>query len=184
MHSLLACDVFHNPDSNWKKKNYGWTVRRLCVTGTNLGKRKHNELERVLSLCLTLDWRWSDVLLTSTLTREKTLTFLYMQKMCDEVDAHKKWMTLIRHFRQIINEFWRTPSESQRTDQNSSFFCALEVRDGMCDWAFTTFHILHKQLREKKFCDDMINLTSKLWVIALIVWCARLVYNRQYSLPF
>ena len=22
---------------------YGWTVRRLCVTGTNLGQRKHSE---------------------------------------------------------------------------------------------------------------------------------------------
>ena len=32
------------------------------------------------------------------------------------------WITFIRRSRQIINEFWSTPSESQRTDQNSSFF--------------------------------------------------------------
>ena len=28
-------------------------------------------------------------------------------------------------------------SESQRTDQNSSFVCALDVRDGMFDWAYS-----------------------------------------------
>ena len=33
------------------------------------------------------------------------------------------------------NEFWRTPSESQRIDQNSSLFGALYVRDGMWEWA-------------------------------------------------
>ena len=51
---------------------YGWTVRRLCVTGASLGQRKHNEFrECVLYLCLTLDWRWSVGLLTSTFTRGK-----------------------------------------------------------------------------------------------------------------
>ena len=44
MHSLTACDVFPNPDSNYYFYfYYGWTVRRLCVTGTILGQRKHNE---------------------------------------------------------------------------------------------------------------------------------------------
>ena len=44
VHSLPACDVFHNPDSNcFFIFFYGWTVRRLCVTGTNLGQRNHNE---------------------------------------------------------------------------------------------------------------------------------------------
>ena len=47
-------------------------------------------LERELYLCLTYDWRWSDVLLPSTFTREKALIFLNMQKMCAEVDAHNK----------------------------------------------------------------------------------------------
>ena len=79
-------------------------------------------LERVLYVCPALDWRWSDVLLASTFTRGKTLTFSSMQEMCADVDAHKKWMTFIRRSRQIINEFWRTPSESQRTNRNSSFF--------------------------------------------------------------
>ena len=86
----------------------------------------------------TLDCRWSDILLASTITREKTLLVLNMQKMCAEVDAHKKWITFIRRSRQIFNKFWRMPSKSQRTAQNSSFFCALDVRDGMCDWALRT----------------------------------------------
>ena len=47
-------------------------MRRLCVT---IGQTSVNEnttsLERVLYLCLTLDWRWSDVLLASTFTRGK-----------------------------------------------------------------------------------------------------------------
>ena len=47
-------------------------------------------LERVLYLCLTLDLRWSDVLLVSTFTREKRPTFFNMQKMCAKVDAHNK----------------------------------------------------------------------------------------------
>ena len=43
-HSLPACDVFHNPDSNcFLYFFYGWTVRRLCVTGANVGQRDHNE---------------------------------------------------------------------------------------------------------------------------------------------
>ena len=63
----------------------------------------------------------TDILLTSTFTRGKTLTFLNMQKLCAEVDAHNKCITFIRRSCQIINIFRRTPSESQRTDQNSSF---------------------------------------------------------------
>ena len=39
-----SCDVFYNPDSNcFLNFGYGWTVRRLWVTVTNLGQRKHNE---------------------------------------------------------------------------------------------------------------------------------------------
>ena len=44
VHSLPACDVFHNPDSNCLFNFfYGWAVRRLCVTGINLSQRKDNE---------------------------------------------------------------------------------------------------------------------------------------------
>ena len=50
---------------------------------------------KIILLTLWLDWRWSHVLLASTFTRGKTLTFLIIQKMCAEVDAHKKWMTFI-----------------------------------------------------------------------------------------
>ena len=145
-HSLRACDVFHNPDSKCLFLFFhAWTVRRLCRTGINLGQRKPHKnttnLERVLYLCLPLDWRWSDVLLASTFTRGKTLTFLNMQKICADVDAHNKLIMFTWRSRRIINELWRTPSESQRTDQNSSFFCALDVRDGMCDWAFNMFRV-------------------------------------------
>ena len=128
IHSLPACDVFRNPDSNfffflwvdcasfmcdWDQGYYNVLVSLLGQTSVN---ENTTNLERVLYLCLTLDWRWSDVLLSSTATRRKSLTFLSMQKMCALVDAHKKWLTFIRRSRQIINEFCRTPSESQRTD--------------------------------------------------------------------
>ena len=89
---------------------------------TNLGQRKHNEFRAwallVPSVRLALVWRSSGVHIH---TCGKTLTFLNIQKMCAEVDAHNKWIAFVRCSRHIINEFWRTPSESQRTDQNSSF---------------------------------------------------------------
>ena len=48
-----------------KKKNYGWTVRRLCVTGTNLGQRKHNEIRAcallVPNVRQALVWRFPGV---------------------------------------------------------------------------------------------------------------------------
>ena len=65
-------------------------MRRLCVTETYIGQRKHNEIRAVLYLCLALDWRWSNVILASTFTREKTLTFLNIQKVCVEVGTHDK----------------------------------------------------------------------------------------------
>ena len=69
---------------------------------------------------------WKAAVITTTLGPPP---FLNTQKMCAEVDAHNKWITFIRRSRQIINVFWRTPSESkrtpsesQRTAQNSPFF--------------------------------------------------------------
>ena len=47
---------------------YAWTVRRLCVTGTNLGQRKQNEIN-ACAIYAMLDWRWFGVLLASTFTR-------------------------------------------------------------------------------------------------------------------
>ena len=80
VHLLPDCDVFHYPDSI-----FFFFVGGLCVVYVWLGQTSVNEnttnLERVLYVCLTLDRRWSDVLLASTLTRGKTLTFLNMQKM-------------------------------------------------------------------------------------------------------
>ena len=79
-------------------------MRGLCVVYVSLGQTWVNEnttnLDRVLYLCLTLDWRWSDVLLASTFTRGKTLTFLNTQRLI------------------------------KTTDHNCLFFCALNVRDG------------------------------------------------------
>ena len=51
VHSLPVCGAFHNPDSScYFLFFYTWTVRRLCVTGTNLGQRKHNELRACVLL--------------------------------------------------------------------------------------------------------------------------------------
>ena len=66
VHSLSACDIFHNPDSNcYFYFFYAWTVRRLCVTWTNLGQRKHNEFRAcallVPNVRQTLVWRSSGV---------------------------------------------------------------------------------------------------------------------------
>ena len=65
-----------------------FVMRRLCVVyvwlrQTSVNKNTTN-LERVLYLCLVLDWRWSDVAYFWRLNShvEETLTFLSMQKMC------------------------------------------------------------------------------------------------------
>ena len=48
-----------------------------------------------------------------------------MQRLCAEVDARNKLIMFIPRKLKFFIEFWRTPSESQRTHQNSSFFsCA------------------------------------------------------------
>ena len=90
------------------------------MTGTNLGQRKHNEFRAwallVPSVRLALVWRSSGVHIH---TWKNAHIFEHAE---NEVDAHNKWITFIRRSRQIINEFWRTPSESQRTDQNFRFF--------------------------------------------------------------
>ena len=123
----------------------GLCVRRLWVTGTNLGQLKHNELRTCALLApnvrLALVWCSSGVYIHTW----KTLTFLSTQKMCAEFDAHKKWMIFLRRSRQIINEFRRTPSESLRaTTHWPKFFIFLCAgwRDGMCDWAFTCLLML------------------------------------------
>ena len=58
MHSLPACDVFHNPDSNCF---FYFFMGGLCVVYVWLGQTSVNEntrnLERVHYLCLTLHWR-------------------------------------------------------------------------------------------------------------------------------
>ena len=46
-----------------------------------------------------------------------------MQKVCAEVDVHNKWITHCSKF---------------------FFFCALDVRNGMCDWAFNITSLTHR----------------------------------------
>ena len=54
----------------------GLHVRRLCVTGTNLGQRKPNEFRAcALRVPITLDWRWSDDLLASTFIKSSGISF-------------------------------------------------------------------------------------------------------------
>ena len=95
-------------------------MRGLYVVYVWLGQTSVNEnttdLEHVLYLCLALDWGCSEVLLPFTFTGRKMLT--------STVDAHKKWITFIRHFRQLISEFWHTPSESQSLNKILHFLCA------------------------------------------------------------
>ena len=133
VHSLPTCYVFHNLD--W---NCYFFMRGLCVVYVWLGQTSVNENTTSLvcsNLCLTLDWRWSNVFLASTFTRRKTFTFLNMQKVYAEVDAHNKWITFIRRSRKIIND--ACPANHNKTHCPKFFiFCALDVRDGMCDWAF------------------------------------------------
>ena len=94
VHSLPVCDVFHNPYSNCYLLFF---MHGLCVVYMWLEQTSVNgnttNLEPVLYLCPALDWRWSDILLLSTFTRGKTLTFMNMQKIFAEVDAHNKWIS-------------------------------------------------------------------------------------------
>ena len=130
VHSLPACNVFHNPDSYCFLTIF---MGGLCVVYVWLRQTSVNEnttnLERVLYLCLTLDWRWSDVLMASTFTREKTLTFFSMQKMCALADAHKKMndghQAFLSNHQRIL-----THAQQITTHWPKFFiFCALDVRD-------------------------------------------------------
>ena len=129
VHSLPACDVFHDPDSKcYFLFCHAWTVCRLCLTGTNLGQRKPHEnttnLERVLYLGLTLDWRWSDVLPPSTFTRGKTLTFFNIQIMCADVDAHNIWITVTRRSRESSTNSNARPANHNALTKILHFLCA------------------------------------------------------------
>ena len=131
-------------------------MRGLCVVYVRLGRTSVNKnttsLERVLYLCLALDWRCSDVFLPFTFTRRKTLTFFNMQKFCAEVDAQYKWITFIQLYK-IINEFWRTPFKRITTHYPKFFIvCALGVRDGMCDCMLRIISMCSKHETSNQCC--------------------------------
>ena len=64
------------------------------------------------------------------LVRRFSVVYIYTRKnSCNAVDAHNKWITFIRRSRQIINEFWRTLSESQSHWPKLFIFRVLDVRD-------------------------------------------------------
>ena len=138
VHSLPACDVFHNPDSIFF---FFFFMGGLCVVYVWLGQTSVNanttNLERVLYLCLTLDWRWSDVLLASTFTRGKTLTFFEHTE-----NVRRGWRTQKMNdvHQAFLSNHQRIPTHAQRiTTHWPKFFnfCALYARDGMCDWALS-----------------------------------------------
>ena len=95
---------------------YLWSVRRLSVYvwlgQTSVNENTTNYIRAcalfVPNVRLALVWRSFGVYIH---------TFLYKQKMCTEVDAHKKWMTFIR--RSSTNSDARPANQ---TDQNSWFF--------------------------------------------------------------
>ena len=173
-------------------------MRWLCVVYVWLGQTSVNgnttNLEHVLYLCLTLDWRWSDVLLPSTFTRGKTLTThcLVCRKCAQRLTHTKKWMTFIRRSRQIINEFWRTPSKSQRTDQNSSFFvpwtCVMVCVTGPFDMFIDVifWHYSYRAAKAPNLFDNLLLYVKPIrfsrWVFlfspCLSAW-SKIQKNRQ-----
>ena len=78
VHSLPACHVFHNLD--YYLFFYGWTVRRLCVTGTNLGQRKHSEFGTCALLVPTGNWDVTITAMSILLLREGNFQVLVILK--------------------------------------------------------------------------------------------------------
>ena len=119
---------------------YECTVRRLCVTGTNLGQRKHDEFRACAVLVpnveLALVWRSSGVYIHTWKNAHIFEHAENVRRGCRTQKMNDVYRAFSSNHQRILrtpSESQRTPSESQRTDQNSSFFCALGVRDGMCD---------------------------------------------------
>ena len=137
VHSLPACDVFHNPD--WIFFFfffYGCTVRRLCVPGTNLGQRKHNEFRAcallVPNVRLALVWRSSGVYIH---TWKNADIFGHAENVRRGGRAQK----MNNAHRAFSSNHQRILTHAQRITKHwPKFFkfCALDVRDGMCAWAF------------------------------------------------
>ena len=149
VHSLPDCDIFHNPDSTCY-----FFMRVLCVVDVWLGQTSVNgnttNLERVLYLFLTLDWRWSDVLLASTFTRGKRSHFWACRK-CAQRLTHTKneWRSSGVLVKSSTNSESRPANHNARQRITTHWpkffiFCAMDVRDGMCDWAFNSEHCGHR----------------------------------------
>ena len=95
-------------------------MRRICVTETNT-----RNLERVLYLCLTF-------------------TFSNMQKGAQRLmHTMNKYRSSGLLVKSSTNSDARQMNK-KRTDQNDSFFSALDVRDCKFDWALTYSHAVHR----------------------------------------
>ena len=136
VHSLPVCDVFYNPDWNFYFLFfYRRTVGRLCMTGTNLGQRKHNEFSAyalvVPNVRLALVWpRSSDVYIHTWKNdhifahAENVRNGWRTQKMNDVHQTFSSNHQRILTHAQRITTHW----------QKIFIFCALNVHGGMCDW--------------------------------------------------
>ena len=115
---------------------YGRTVRRLCVTGTSLGQRKHNEFRAcallVPNVRLALVWRSS---------RAEIHTWKNAHIFEHAENVRRGWRT--QKMNDVHQAFspnhQRTLTHAQRITTHwpkFSIFCALDVRDGMYNWVF------------------------------------------------
>ena len=111
VHSLPVCDVFHNPDSNcYLLFFYGWTVRRLCVTGTNLGQRKHNEFRACALLVPSVipQWHIHDAQSTPWVTKDRAVcrcAFMNFVRLWEEPASLKRIYNVLK-----INQVYKSAS--------------------------------------------------------------------------
>ena len=142
VHPIPDCHVCHNPDLNCYI--FMRVLCVLCVTGTNLGQRKHNEFRAcallVPNVRLALVWRSSGVYIHTwknahILEHAKNVRRGWRtQKMNDVHQA------VSSNHQRILTHAQRITTHAQRiTTHWSKFFifCALDVRDGMCEWAYS-----------------------------------------------
>ena len=145
VHSLPACDVFHNPDSIFF---FFFFMGGLCVVYVWLGQTSVNANTNKFRACallvpnvrLALVWRSSGVYIHTWKNAhifehsENVRRGWRTQKMNDVHQAFSSNHQRILMHAQRITTHW----------PKFFIFCALDVRDGMCDWAlkFTSVNSL------------------------------------------